>query len=133
MAATVGKNGGFYIGGSLVTFIDHWELDNELATVETGGYGDTTTKRVATMKDHRGVASGTLDRSDAAQAALLDQFEDGTIADVDARFETSRGSSYWSMSAIVERSRIVSDLNSKVTIEFSFVHGAGTGLSWTSS
>ena len=131
MAATTGKDGGFNIGGSLVTFIDHWELDNSLATVETGGYGDTTIKRVGTIKDHRGSASGTLDRSDASQAALLDQFEDGSIADVDARFYTERGSDFWAMSAIVEGSRIVSELNGKVSVEFSFVHGSGDGLVWT--
>lgn len=133
MAATVGKDGGFQVGGSLVTFIDHWEKNSSVGTAETGGYGDTVVKRVATLRDHRFAVGGTLDRSDAQQAALLDQFEDGTIADVDARLYTSRGSSYWSMSAIVENSRVVSDLNGKVTVEFDLVHGSGSGLTWTSS
>lgn len=119
MAAIVGKDGSFRIGVSTVTRLDTYNLDGTIDTEEVTGYGDTSKKHVATLKSWKGGASGTLDIADAQQAALLDQFEDGTIADVDARFYYA-SSSYWSGSAIVTNASIRSQVGSKVTVDFSF-------------
>lgn len=129
MAATVGKDGGVKVGASQVSFIDTWNLTATVDNDETTSYGDTYKKRVQTLKDWSAEVSGTLDRSDTQQAALLDQLEDGTLADVDLRLETERGSSYWSGSALIESWTITHNIGSKVGISFSFT-GNGA-LSWT--
>ncbi len=129
MAATVGKNGGFYVGATLVPFIDSWNIDMTIGSEETTAFGDDNVKRVATIRDWSGSASGTLDRSDASQAALLDQFEDGTISPTSVRLATNRGSDYWEGSAIISGASIGSAVGSKVTVSFSLT--AADALSWT--
>lgn len=131
MAATVGKNGGFKIGSSSVTFFDNWTLRASTDLVETPGYGDTFKKRVRALKDWSVAVGGTLDRSDTQQAALLDQMEDATEADVLAVMETLRGSSYWQGSAIVQDWEVASSVGDKVSVTFNLIcNGA---LSYTGS
>jgi len=129
MAATVGKAGGFYAGGSLLTLISGWSLGGSIGHEEITGFGDDNVKRVPTIRDWNGSANGTLDRSDANQAALLDQFEDGTITAVEVRFATDRGSDYWSGSGIIESFSVDSDVKGKVSVSYSIV--AADALSWT--
>ncbi len=129
MGATVGKNGGFYVGSTLVTFIDNWSLDGTIDSVETTAFGDESKKRVPTIRDWSATVSGTLDKSDAQQAALLDQFEDGTIVAASVQLATDRGSSYWEGSAIIQGFSVNSEVVGKVSVSFSLL--AADALSWT--
>ena len=129
MAATVGKTGGFYLGATLITFIDSWNLDVSIGAEEVTAFGDLNVKRVPTLRDWSAGASGTLDRSDARQAALLDQFEDGTITATSVRLATDRGSDYWEGSAIVQGASIGNSVGSKVTVDFTLI--ASDAISWT--
>ena len=129
MAATKGKDGGFYLGSTLVTFMDNWTLNRATTTAETTQFGNDWEEHCATVKNWNASVSGTLDRSDASQAALLDQLEDGTVADVNARFYTSSTSStYWSGSAVVESDSIGSPVKDKVAISIN-LKGNGE-LTW---
>jgi len=115
MAATKGKDGAFKIGTSTVTFMDSWELQASVDIVDVTAYGDTFRKRIQTIKDWRVNIRGTLDRSDTQQAALLDQLEDGTLADFDTRMYTG-ASTYWSGSALMESWTITSEIAGKVGV-----------------
>ncbi len=129
MPATVGKDGGFYLGTSLLTFIDSWSIQGTIGHEEITGFGDSNVKRTPTLRDWSASASGTLDRSDANQAAMLDQFEDGTITATSVRLSTERGSDYWEGSAIIESFSVDATVQGKVSVSFSLV--AADALSWT--
>jgi len=116
MGATMGKDGGFYVAGSLVTFIDSWTLNLSRGLEEIGGYGDDWDKVAPTVKSWNATFSGTLDRSDTQQAALLDQLEDGADAAQVVRLASERGSDYWEGSSYVESMSINSSLKGKVGI-----------------
>ena len=94
MAATIGKDGEVRIGSTVMALMDTWALNMTVDVVETTAFGDTHKERVQTFKDWTVSMSGSLDRSDAQQAALLDQFEDGTLSEVQVRLYTDAGSSY---------------------------------------
>ncbi len=129
MAATVGKDGGFYLGAVLLTYISGWSVGGSIGHEETTAFGDSNVKRVPTIRDWNGSANGTLDRSDVSQAALLDQFEDGTIAAVSCRFATDRGSDYWEGSGIIESFSVDAEVRGKVNVSYSIV--GADALSWT--
>ena len=132
MAATMGKNGSFRIGSALVNFIDSWTVSPSVGTEETTAYGDSWESHLATIKAWAASASGTLDRSDTNQAALLDQLEDGAIADVAVRLLLSTGSiPYWGGNAIVENWSVDSAVKGKVGVSFS-LKGNGA-LAYTTS
>lgn len=124
MGATLGKDGGVQIGSTSITFIDSWNLDATSETVDVTSYGDESRVRVQTFKDWTGGFSGTLDRTDAQQAALLDQFEDGTLAAVNLRLKDG-ASSYWYGSAVLSNMSVSSQVSDRVTVSFSF-ESAGT-------
>lgn len=131
MAATMGKDGGFYVAGSLVTFIDAWTLNLNRGLEEIGAYGDNWDKVAPTVKSWTGTFSGTLDRSDAQQDALLDQLEDAEAAAQVVRLATDRGSSYWEGSTYIESMSINSTFKGKVGISGNLRgHDA---LTWTSA
>jgi len=129
MAATMGKDGGAYVAGSLVTFIDAWTLNLSRGLEEIGGYGDDWDKVAPTVKSWNATISGTLDRSDTQQAALLDQLEDAADAAQVFRLATERGSDYWEGSAYVESISINSGHKTKVGISAN-VRGHDE-LTWT--
>ena len=106
MAVNKGKDGGFYLGSTLVTFMDTWTVNRGVGVEETTSFGDDWEAKCATVKNWNGTFGGTLDRADANQAALLDQLEDGAIADVTVRFSIDGTTSYWEGSAIVESDSI---------------------------
>ena len=124
MPATIGKNGGVVVNGSTVTFIDSWELGLNSETVDSTSYGDTARVRVQTFRDWTANISGTLDRSDAVQAALLDQFEDGTLAAVVLQLKTG-ASAYWYGSAVLKTGSVRSQVADKVSVNFSFESAGG--------
>lgn len=130
MAATIGKDGGVRIGSTQVNFIDTWSLNNTIETVDVTSYSDNTRVRKQTFRDWTAEVSGTLDRSDAQQAALLDQFEDGTLAAVNLRLYTG-SSSYYGGSAIISGGSIESAVADRVNVSFSF-QSAGD-LSYTAT
>lgn len=108
MAINKGKDGGFYVGSTIVTFMDSWTLNRGIGVEETTAFGDDWEKKVATVKNWNASFSGTLDRADAQQAALMDQLEDGTIANTVVRLSVDGTTTYWSGSAIVESDSIAS-------------------------
>jgi hypothetical protein len=112
----MGKDGGFYVAGSLVTFIDSWTLNLSRGLEEVGAYGDDWDKVAPTVKSWNASFSGTLDRSDTQQAALLDQLEDAEDAAQVVRLATERGSDYWEGSSYIESMSINSTHKGKVAI-----------------
>jgi len=114
MAVSKGKDGGFYVGSTLVTFMDSWSLNRGIGVEEVTGFGDDWEAKVATVKNWNGSFSGTLDRADVQQAALLDQLEDGVVADVEVRLSIDGTTDYWGGSAIVESDSITSTVKGVV-------------------
>lgn len=131
MAVNKGKDGGFYVGSTLVTFMDLWNLNRGIGVEETTGFGKDWEEKVATVKNWNASFSGTLDRADAQQAALLDQLEDGTVADVTVRLSIDGTSDYWSGTAIVESDSIQSTVKGVVKYSGN-LHGNGE-LTYTES
>ena len=119
MGAMIGKDGSVKIGTSDVGFIDSWSLTPTINTTDVTAYGDTTKVNVQTLKEWAAEVSGTLDKTDAQQAARLDQFEDGTLAAVDLRLYTG-SATYWQGSAVLSGGGINSTVGDKVSVSFSF-------------
>ncbi len=115
MAVNKGKDGGFYVGSTLVTFIDTWNSTTAVSTDESTAFGDDWEKHVATVKNWNASFSGTLDRADANQAILLDQLEDGALASTVVRLGLD-ASNYWEGSAIVENMSIDSSVKGLVKL-----------------
>ena len=124
MSATIGKDGEVRIGSTVMAYMDTWSLNMTADVVEITAFGDTSKNRVQTFKDWTASMAGSLDRSDAQQAALLDQFEDGTLSEVQVRLYTDAGSSYWYGSAVLNSSAVGSSVSDKVTVSFDF-QGSG--------
>ena len=113
MAASSGRDGSFRVGSTEVTFIDSWNLGRGLGTEETTYFGEEWESHVATVKNWNASITGTLDRSDSQQAALLEQLEDGTLALQNVRFYTG-SSTFWEGSAWVESDSIDNSAKGKV-------------------
>ena len=124
MSATLGKDGEIRIGSSIMTLMDTWTLNMSTDVVETTAYGDTHKNRSQVFKDWTCSMAGHLDRSDAQQAALLDQFEDGTLSEVEVRLYTDAGSSYWYGSAVLSGTSVTSGVADTVKVSFDF-QGSG--------
>jgi hypothetical protein len=131
MAATVGKDGKFLIGTTgVVAYMDSWGISPSIDTPEITAFGNSSKAYGSALRSWTVTASGTLDRSDTDQADLMDQFEDGTLADISARFYTA-AASYWSGSVRLTGQTINSQVGDKVSISWT---GNGNGnLSFTSS
>jgi len=128
MSVSKGKDGGFYVGSTLVTFMDSWTLNRGIAVEETTSFGDDWETKCATVKNWNATFGGSLDRTDAQQAALLDQLEDGAVADVVIRLGIS-STSYWAGSAIIESDSLQGGAKGVVKYSGSL---AGNGeLTWT--
>jgi hypothetical protein len=123
MAATLGRNGSLRNGAVQVDFIDTWSLDESIDTVEVTAYGSSFKDNESTLKSWSCSFGGTLDRSSTDQVALLDQFEDGTLADIALRFYTS-SIAYWGGNVKLTGNSITSAVGDKVAISFS---GIGNG------
>ena len=130
MAAYVGKDGSFKIGANDVDFIDSWSLSPGIGTAEITAYGDSAKAFNSTLREWTGTVGGTLDRSDTDQADLLDQFEDGTLADIAARFYTANAS-YWSGNVRLTGQTVNSAVGDKVSVTWN-MQGNGA-LAYTSS
>ena len=136
MAATVGKDGKFLIGTTgVVAYMDSWGISPSIDTPEITAFGNSSKAYGSALRSWTMSASGTLDRSDTDQADLMDQFEDGTLADIAARFYTGQNSSvggtteYWSGNVRLTGQTINSQVGDKVSISWT---GNGNGnLSYT--
>ena len=112
-----GNDGGITVDGSAMTFMDNWTLDTTINTTEVTQYGNETKVNFQTLKEWSASCSGTLDRTDAQQAALLDQFEDGTLASIALQLKTG-SSTYWAGSGVLTSASIGSSVGDKVTVSF---------------
>lgn len=131
MAAYVGRDGKFLIGTTgVVAYMDSWTITPSIDTPEITSYGDGFKAYGSSIKGWTATISGTLDRSDTDQADLMDQFEDGTLADIAARFYVLPAS-YWSGSVRLTGQTINSAVADKVSVSWT-ANGNGA-LSYTSS
>jgi hypothetical protein len=129
MAAVMGKDGDIKVGTNTIA-LDSWTLNPSIETADTTVFGSSFRSRVQTLKDWTVEASGTLDRTNAQQDALLDVFESGgSLGNSAIRLYTST-SQYWSGNAVLNSASVVSAIADKVTISYS-LQGNGA-LSWTS-
>ena len=127
MSVSKGKDGGFYVGSTLVTFMDTWTLNRGIAVEEVTSFGDDWEKKCATVKNWNATFGGSFDRSDAQQAALLDQLEDGVIADVVVRLGVD-DSNYWVGSAVIESDSIQG--GAKGVVKYSGSLAGNGALDW---
>lgn len=123
MAAAIGKDGSVTIAGAAVALIDSWTINAEINTPEITAYGDSARAFGSALRGWNVTFSGTLDRSDTDQADLFDQFEDGTLADIALRMQTTTNN-YWSGNVRLTSHSINSQVGDKVSITFS---GVGNG------
>jgi len=130
MAATAGKDGYITVAGSTVAYTDSWTLNPSIGTAEITGYGDTAKAYGSTLREWTATWTGTLDRTDAEQAALMDQFEDGTLGDIAMRFYVLPAT-YWSGNMRMTGQTVNSQVGDKVSITWNAV-GNGA-LAFTSS
>jgi hypothetical protein len=130
MAAYVGKDGKVGIGAEDVAYIDTWSLTPSVDLAEVTGYGDSAKAYGSALRSATVTFSGTLDRSDTDQADLMDQFEDGTLADVALRLYTLPAS-YWYGNFRLTGMTINSAVGDKVSVSWNgTLNGA---LAYTSS
>jgi hypothetical protein len=107
-----------------MTFMDNFEISHTMENIDVTAYGDDSRVRINTFTEWSVTCGGTLDRSDAQQAALLAQFEGGTLSTVVLNLLTST-STYWYGSAVLSGGSIRSQVADRVSVEFSF-NSSGT-------
>jgi len=130
MAATVGKDGYVTVAGSTVAYLDMWAINPSIDTPEITAFGNTSKAYGSALRGCAFNMGGTLDRTDAEQAALMDQFEDGTLADIAVRFYIAPAT-YWSGNVRLQGQTVNSQVGDKVSITWNgVINGA---LAYTSS
>ncbi len=130
MAATAGKDGSVRIGTVQITFMDTWSVTPSVDTPEVTQFGNTSKAFESALRAWNVTLSGTLDRSDTGQADVMDQFENGTLADLALRFYTA-AASFWSGNVRMTGQTVNSQVGDKVSLSWT---GVGNGdLSFTSS
>jgi len=130
MAATIGKDGDVKIGTATVAYMDTWSLTPNINTPELTSFGDAARVYGSALRDAGLTFSGTLDRSDTDQADLMDQFEDGTLADIAVRLYTA-AASYWSGNVRLTGQTVNSQIEGKVAITWNGI--VSGNLAFTSS
>ena len=113
-----GKDGGFYVGSTLVKFFDSFTFTRGIGLADVTSYGDAWDKFIAGVKNWSCAVRGTLDRTDAQQAALLDQLEDGTLTTTVCRMSMDRSTQYWAGSVWVEGVTVDHSVKDKVGVSF---------------
>ncbi len=89
-----GKDGKFEFGAAAVAYLDNWDLTINSGTAEGGGLGQDWTEHVGTVKDFSGSASGSLDKSDPGQLAMITQMTSGDAVPTEATFTVSTDMSF---------------------------------------
>lgn len=130
MAAYIGKDGKVNIGTATVAYIDSWSLNPGIGTAEVTSFGDNSKGFRSTVREWAGSFTGTMDRSDTDQADLMDQFEDGTLADIALRLHVA-AATYWSGNVRLTGQTVNSAVADKVSITWEF-QGNGD-LSYTAT
>ncbi len=130
MAATMGKDGFISIDGTTIAMalMDSWSVSPSIDMAEVTAFGDASKAFVSTLRSWTASVSGTLDRSNSQQLAVLDDFEStGTSTAHGMRLYTSNSETpgtYWSGSAFVTSQVINSQVGDKVSVSWTF---QGTG------
>ncbi len=130
MAGYMGKDGYVTVGGSTVAYLDTWSLNPSIGTADVTGFGNTSRVYEQTIRDASLSMGGTMDRSDAEQATLFDQFEDGTLADVAVRLYVLPAT-YWSGNVRLTGMTVNSAVADKVSVTWNGV--VNGNLAYTSS
>ena len=130
MAATAGKDGYITVAGSTVAYTDTWTVTPAISTPEITAFGNSSKAFGSALREWPATWSGTMDRSDAEQAALMVQFEDGVIEDIAMRFYTAPAS-FWSGNMRMTGQSVNSQVGDKVSVSWN-AQGNGN-LSYTSS
>lgn len=122
MALFVGKDGSFRIGANIVGNIDKWDLSVKQAHPEITAFGDTNGMRAYgdAIWEWSGTASGTLDKADAQQVTLSQNFESTQIPATAALRLYWAPASYWFGSAWISQMSPNSKVDDKVSVSFSF-------------
>jgi len=118
MAAYMGKDGKVNIGAATVAFCDSWTLNTGVGTADITGYGASSRAFVQTIREWSGSFTCTMDRSDTDQADLMDQFEDGVLADI--AFQLYPSTSYWSGNGQMTGMTVNSAVDDKISVSFDF-------------
>lgn len=130
MAAYVGKDGYVTVGGSTVAYLDQWSLNASVGTAEITAFGNTARAYDHTLREAAVTLTGTMDRSDAEQATLMDQFEDGTLADIAVRLYVLPAT-YWSGNVRLTGMNVNSAVADKVSVTWN--GNVNGNLAYTSS
>ena len=125
MAAVMGKDGFISLDGTTVkpAYVDSWTLNTNIDTAEVTAFGDSAKAFVSTLRSWTVTCSATLDRSDAKQLAVINDFE-STASSTTMALRLYDTTSYWSGSAYVTNATVNSQVNDKVTVNFNF-QGSG--------
>lgn len=135
----MGYEGQIYISGdtgeSPVAFADTWTLNAAIGQAEITGYGNSAKVFSPTLRDWSVAMTATLDRTDTDQAALLDQWEDGTLSSLNVVLITVANSSlggtteFWSGKANAQTHSVNSSVGDKVSVTFNMI--GSSALSYT--
>lgn len=120
MAAYTGKDGYVTVAGSTAAYIDSWTLNTSVGTADISAFGDSAHAYEQTLRDANVSITGTMDRSDVEQAALMDQFEDATLANIAIRLYT-QNANYWSGNVKLTGMTVNSAVGDKVSITWTGV------------
>ena len=125
MAAAMGKDGFISLDGTTVkpAYVDTWALSPGIGTAEVTAYGDSAKAFVSTIREWSVRCGGTLDRSDAKQLAVINDFE-STATSTSMTLRLYDSTSYWTGSALITSANINSSVGDKVSFTFNF---QGTG------
>ena len=129
MAVMAGCDGSIKWGANAAGYIDNFTLNAQTGIEDVSGIGKKWSEKLATQKSFSGSMSGTLDVTDAAQAAMLGLLSDASqaaaasISDVAAEFVVSATKKYTGQ-VILESISVGATVSGKVTFSANF---QGTG------
>lgn len=125
MAAAMGKDGFISLDGTTTkpAYVDSWALTGGIGTAEVTAYGDSAKAFVPTIREWSVTCAGALDRSDAKQLAVLNDFE-STASSTTMTLRLYDSTSYWEGTGLITGETINSAVGDKVSFTFNF---QGTG------
>ena len=125
MAARMGKDGFISIAGTTVaaTYVDSWSINPSIGTADVTAYGDSARAFISTLREWTVTCGGTLDRADAQQLDVLNNFE-STATSTSFTLRLYDSTAYWLGTALVMSANINSSVADKVSFTFNF---QGTG------
>ena len=132
MAFAVGVDGLVTIGANALP-LDGFTITRSRGAADTTVFGSSFTARMATLKDWGASIQGTFHTTDARQAAVRDQLEDGAAADIALEFRMSSSTvgAKYSGNGVIVSDNIGSSVDGKVSWSAE-VQGNGA-LAWTAA